>query len=747
MMTRWRQVPGLRPMAVFLVALSLSIGWGIRGDFGHESGAMIAGVLASVAACLLSGREDWRRRVVFFAFFGGLGWGFGGSISYMYPISFAGSEQWSTCIYGFYATFFEGLLWAGLGGMGASLAAVMDRQRIQAFMVPVLFALVAMGLSNVLVQPWLEKVIAVPEAVYRGGSFYLPFRDWSLSGIRWLPACGASLGVCLLLWRRIPAAGIRKASYLAAAAALTLLFCVGLQFWFINTTAVLESGTLSDMHVDNTWNRHQSPLYWFDADWFPALAALIGVCLFDLWDRRFAGWSRLVLLGGLGAAGGAVVYRLFSELGVNSVLARLLVVVVGDPYAVSPDTGIPFTVFNFLTNWPNFAHYYPQHLGWLLGLALGVGCYFYFWGAWRRDSRLLLYLACGWLLAFLIMPVLGTVPLQFMGGFRLTPPRSDDWAGILGVFVAAMVYCLRYNLGAVALGGSITGLLGGFFFALMPFLRALLRLPGHPDLTPGGAPAAWAHYQSANWHSIMEQLHGFGHGIALAIALGVLAARVKVHENEGERRRWTEFTAVGFVLFVITFINVFKNVEAWTDVVPSPMKMPLLGMFEFSASTWFVITWCVLAAPVLVLMVLHSRRPLGVVPSSWTARGQLLYLVFLWIMVIANFERALVGFSENRLVTEWVIIVNAALAGFLVIMLPKEGGMPEIVTPDSWVIPVKRFWKTVLPAVLCALLLMAFTVRVAYGAHPLEAGNINHKRWGDKAQWRINPILKHGQHR
>ena len=65
--------PGRRPLAVFLVALSLSIGWGIRGNFGHEAGAMIPGALAALAACLLSGREDWRGRAPWFALFGGLG--------------------------------------------------------------------------------------------------------------------------------------------------------------------------------------------------------------------------------------------------------------------------------------------------------------------------------------------------------------------------------------------------------------------------------------------------------------------------------------------------------------------------------------------------------------------------------------------------------------------------------------------------------------------------------------------------
>src|ERR1051325_8139157 len=77
-----------RPLPILCVALSLSIGWGIRGNFGHEYGAMIPCALASLAAALLSGRDDWHRRAVFFAFFGALGWSFGGSISYMQVIAY-----------------------------------------------------------------------------------------------------------------------------------------------------------------------------------------------------------------------------------------------------------------------------------------------------------------------------------------------------------------------------------------------------------------------------------------------------------------------------------------------------------------------------------------------------------------------------------------------------------------------------------------------------------------------------------
>ena len=65
--------PSFRTSSILLVLLSLSIGWGIRGNYGHEAGAMIPGALAAIAAALVSGREDWRRRVSYFAFFGALG--------------------------------------------------------------------------------------------------------------------------------------------------------------------------------------------------------------------------------------------------------------------------------------------------------------------------------------------------------------------------------------------------------------------------------------------------------------------------------------------------------------------------------------------------------------------------------------------------------------------------------------------------------------------------------------------------
>jgi len=61
--------PSWRFGTILLIGISLSISWGIRGNFGHEYGAAFAGCLAAIAVALLSGREDWCQRVPYFAFF------------------------------------------------------------------------------------------------------------------------------------------------------------------------------------------------------------------------------------------------------------------------------------------------------------------------------------------------------------------------------------------------------------------------------------------------------------------------------------------------------------------------------------------------------------------------------------------------------------------------------------------------------------------------------------------------------
>jgi hypothetical protein len=80
---------------LLLTGLSVSIGWGVRGQFGHEYGAALAGALGGMVVALLSGRDDWLRRVHYFAFFGAIGLAFGGGMSYMNSLSSTDSFAYS----------------------------------------------------------------------------------------------------------------------------------------------------------------------------------------------------------------------------------------------------------------------------------------------------------------------------------------------------------------------------------------------------------------------------------------------------------------------------------------------------------------------------------------------------------------------------------------------------------------------------------------------------------------------------
>jgi len=147
------KAPSWRWGTLLLVGLSLSIGWGIRGNFGHEYGAAFAGCLAAITVCLLSGREDWRQRLPYFAFFGVLGWGFGGSISYMQVISYTESGHTRSQWYGYVGLFYIGFLWAALGGAGTALSAVADKNRLVNFFPPLLFIFGAWFLLDLIEDP------------------------------------------------------------------------------------------------------------------------------------------------------------------------------------------------------------------------------------------------------------------------------------------------------------------------------------------------------------------------------------------------------------------------------------------------------------------------------------------------------------------------------------------------------------------------------------------------------------------
>lgn len=641
--------PLLRPAGLLAVALALSLGWGIRGNYGHEIGAMVPGALAALAAVVAARRADWLARVPFVAFFGAVGWGFGGSISYMQVIGYTHSGHLPTQLWGFAGLFVIGFLWAALGGGGTALALCLDRKRLEELFPAILVSFAA---------------LSVPP---------------------------------------------------------------------LALAALHDAGAAGD-----AMRRQDGLLYWLDSDWLDALCVALAMLGMRLVAERGADSARLLLHGAVGAAAGALLQALLRAAGLEALLWDLLVRPQGDTGAFPPE--------RLVTNWPNGLPLVAGHLGWLAGLAAGL----FAWGASRErfggGMRLCLWLAVGWLGGFLLFPVLL--------GLRMTPPRGDDWAGILGVLVAALLWCRAEKLPGVAAAILVAGTVGGLGFSGSALLKLLMVAPGNPSLTADPvALDAWRHWQQANWHSFLEQTYGFANGLGIALALGLLATRLPAADDSGPRRRWTELVCVLFVIPWLLHANLVDDVADWTALrdghraLPESMRAPLLGSIALSARGWFELFYGVAAAGFSYLAWIQLRRPVALVPRDWLGRAQLLLLLLLWPMALGNFAKALPGFTEQRLLTEGTILVVAVAVTLLTLLVPasptaETGHAPR----GGWEGFLRRAAVWLLVAAVAAPPVGTAVVRAVYGGAGAGHSGVN-LRFGPEANWRTRPVLKGERHR
>jgi len=691
--------PGWRLGTIFLVGISLSIGWGIRGNTGH-CGAEFAGCLAAITVAALSGREDWRNRIPYFAFFGALGWGFGATQSYMQVLSYTDSGHALSQWYGFIAIFYIGFLYVGLGGAGTAFAAVASRERIVNIFKPILFVFGAWLLLDLIEEPLAH---------------------------------------------------------------------------------LLQSATF-----DTNALRHNNPFYWFDSHYMETLFAFFGVAAYDLYERRGVR-DRLLLpvFAAVGALSGWLIQLLLSAAGILDKLASLLTYQLGDLSYINPATGLPaYKASDLLNNWPQWFNDYPQHLGWLLGLILGIIVYFVLFGKFRNGASLIAYMCSGWYIAFLALPVLGSLFFVHYGGIRMTPPRSDNWAGVTGLFIGTSIWMWRNKLRPVAVATLISGTIGGLGFAGIQWIRQILVSFGNPrileykGILPGSEEfksiaSSWARWQGQNWHSFLEQGYGFVNGVAIAVALAFLTSRIKLHTDDNfsgqTKTRWTRAFSALFVMLVLTYFNVLKNVEVWsnqlnpdiwkrtiqhaggvTETVPALWDFPYIGrlpgidFLNMTPTGWFNFTWLLLVIGCIVIVVRHYRSPLAIIPRSSLAKGQLIFLILLWIMVIGNFEMALTGWNPIRMITEWVIFVNALIATVLVLLLPREEETVIIIEEENYKPIYRRLWIKAVAALLISSVLFFTTIRMIYQYPTYEKLNFKQyqTRFGPEANWRRTPHLK-----
>jgi hypothetical protein len=685
---------------VLLTGLAMAIGWGIRGNFGHQYGAAFAGCLATITMCLLSGRQDWKSKVLYFAFFGAIGWGFGATISYMQVIGYTDSGQVATQWFGYVSLFIIGFLWASLGVAATALVAVAEPEQLMKLFRVVLFVFGA----------WL-----------------------------------------ILDYVEDPIANLLQPS----------------------------------AHFDANASRHKNPLYWLDGNYLPPCFALIAACCYDLYNRRQRNILWLPLFAIAGAFAGWLIQYGIIAAGWEDKIAALLTFRLGDPSYIDPATGAPaYTADALLTNWPQWFSDFPHALGWFIGLIIGIIAYFKSFGKFRDGSSLIVYMAGGWLLSFLLFPVLGSLFFEQYGGIRMTPPRSDDWAGIIGVFAGTILWLRKNNYLSVAAASIIGGTIGGLGFSGIQWIRQMMMAPGNPRIVaakgilPGTAEyenivSSWANWQHQNWHSFLEQSYGFVNGIAIAITLGLLARRLPANNNNTNLlfKKWITGACAVFTLLIIPYVNLFKNVESWgktlkteiwtttgtgQQVLPAQWDMPYLGRLPFlkfmhlSPEGWFNITWLMVLFIFIALIRKHFQKPLSLIPTNWTGKTQLILLILLWLMVLGNFERELTQWTPERLLTEWVITLDAIILTYFILVRPQQTDNVLATEPVISFQPLyRRAWMLAIAAIVLCGPVFLLTNRIVYRSSSADASDVRkyHLRFGPQADWRAKPILKTEEHK
>lgn len=435
----------------------MSIGWGVRGQFGHEHGAALAGALAGMAVALLSGRPDWYGRIPFFAALGAIGFAFGGGMSYMKPVGYVSSSDSMTVLYGFACLFVLGFIWAAPAGAGLSLSAYLTRDELTKLFIPI---------------------------------------------------------------------------------------CTVFAVWYGADMA--------------------RPLY------------------------------RTLFTGPLREFGGQAF---------NTITATLAVLVLA--------------AFRRST--------------------------------WGVGSKLVIHMSLGWWVGHLLL--IKVLQLD------MYPPRGDGWAGCLGLTLGILTFSWRTRLSGVAFASLATGLLGGAGFAIGAGIKLI------------GLSTGW----QTNWHSVMEQWHGFFFGLAIAIVFAQLARQTPVYTDETRVRRWTEVFSVTFVLCGLTYLNIRRSPGEWVKQIPNltpeiygvPLVANLLP--QRGLVGWLDAIFVAIAFVMVIVLTRHARRRVEFIPATWLGKGQLFYLVFMWAIVLLNFTHVLPRFEPIRLVTEWVLILNAAVYTVLLV--------------------------------------------------------------------------------
>ncbi len=311
----------------------------------------------------------------------------------------------------------------------------------------------------------------------------------------------------------------------------------------------------------------------------------------------------------------------------------------------------------------------------------------------RAACRFIITLSAGWLIGFGLL----TVTLHL----RMTPPRSDNWAGCLGLCAAMCLYLWRTHHRAALSLASYGALAGGAGFAIGDFVQMLGR-------ANWGIIGRFSALQGLGYWKWMEQLFGLLMGAGVALGIARLAKLNLMPPEEDESNGWSRPTskdaAVLFLLLAIPWENFPRNVSRWTT--DGYLGEPLLGL---APARWFALIALLLTLLVIAALRRYRAGTLPLIPAASLPRVQWLYLLLLWFFLAVDFTQAFPSMKDRAVLMVHVSFWLTALAcTWLTITLPApvdtQDGEPRNAEDAVWT-RGRFFWLPwmLMPLLICAL--------------------------------------------
>lgn len=162
--------------------MAAGMGWGIRGQYGHESGAMIAGTLASLTLVLLFIPQVDSLRAARAAAMMTVAVGIGGTMTYGQTIGLTQNQEvignWEAARWGFLGLAIKGGIWIGFAGafLGMGLGGKRYRPIELAILTTVLLGLVFLGI-RLINAPYNPAEKLVPPIYFSESLDFYPNKD------------------------------------------------------------------------------------------------------------------------------------------------------------------------------------------------------------------------------------------------------------------------------------------------------------------------------------------------------------------------------------------------------------------------------------------------------------------------------------------------------------------------------------------------------------------------------------------